>query len=209
MPKLSLSLRRYVRRPHFYTPLPSITIWPHGLEIYEGRNVYFSMLLMVMLLTFAKGWAVWNDTWENDVTWKGTWFLTIVTSTNTHQYSFLKSMYQVAVACGWMWVNTAKLPGLTYTVKIHCVLMSYSLSIWLNDTVMIDNRPKASFYQNWWLFSLTIKLHIIWQGWVMHVPDLVISSLSRQTWKAKCSPTKKQKRSESTVLTVHQAKLSL
>ena len=91
---------------------------------------------------------------------------------------------QVHVSSGsCMWVNTAKLPGLTYTVKIHCVLMSYSLSIWLNDTVMIDNRPKASFYQNWWLFSLTIKLHIIWQGWVTHVPDLVISNLSRQTWK--------------------------
>ena len=85
---------------HFNAPLPSITIWPHGL--WGTKFVCFSMLLMVMLLTFAKGWVVWNDTWENDVTWKRTWFLTIVTSTNTHQYSFLKSMYQVAVACGWI-----------------------------------------------------------------------------------------------------------
>lgn len=33
--------------PHFNTPLPSITIWPHGLggaqvpQIYEGRNGVF------------------------------------------------------------------------------------------------------------------------------------------------------------------------
>ena len=96
---ISLSLRHFSQASALQDALAehhNLTARP------EGRNVCFSMLLMVMLLTFAKGWVVWNDTWENDVTWKGTWFLTIVTSTNTHQYSFLRSRYQVAVACGWI-----------------------------------------------------------------------------------------------------------